>query len=144
MKCFGSSASRSALPEKKILKGLPPEATMVFEYFKNLRHKFIVHDENAYTQAIPCAALNDRTKDKKVGGVVCLGLIGQTLAQDNYGNLKLLIRTSLTWTATQFDVVRNQLMEDLEKSSYDELLHREPPQYRAPELREVSEKRATL
>lgn len=144
MKCFGTSASRSALPEKKILKGLPPEATIVFDYFKNLRHKFIVHDENAFTQAIPCAALNDRTKDKKVGAVVCLGLVGQTLAQDNYGNLKLLIRTSLMWTATQFDVVRNKLMEELEQSSYDDLLQREPPQYSAPELREVSERRTTL
>jgi hypothetical protein len=144
MKCFGSSASRSSLPEKKILKGRPPEAAMVFEYFKNLRHKFIVHDENAWSQAIPCACLNDGTKEHKVEGIVCLGLIGDTLDPTNYRNLKMLVDTALTWTANQFDVVRDQLKGELEKVPYGDLIRRESPRYRAPEWNEVSNKRGTL
>ncbi len=144
MKCFGSSASRSSLPEKKILKGHPPEATMAFEYFKNLRHKFIVHDENAWSQALPCAGINDGTKDQKVEGIICLGLIGQTLEQPNYANLKLLIRTSLMWTGSQFDLIRSQIKINLEKSSYEDLIQRDSPTYRAPEWHEVATKRKSL
>jgi hypothetical protein len=144
MKCFGSSASRSSLPEKKILKGHSPEAAIVFDYFKNLRHKFIVHDENAWSQAIPCAGLNDGSKEQKVEGIVCLGLTGQTLDEPNYANLKLLIRTSLIWTATQFDEVKLKIKAELEKSSYDDLARRHPPSYRAPQRHEVANKRKTV
>ena len=144
MKCFGSSASRSSLPEKKILRGQPVEATMAFEYFKNLRHKFIVHDENAWSQALPCAGLNDGTKDQKVEGIFCLGIVGQTLEQSNYANLKLLIRTSLVWTGSQFDEVISKIKADLEKSPYEDLIQKDPPFYRAPEWHEVADKRKSL
>lgn len=144
MKCFGSSASRSSLPEKKVLKGQPPEAMMVFEYFKNLRHKFLVHDENAWSQALPCAGLNDGSKDQKVEGIVCLGLTAQTLEQSNYANLKLLVRISLLWTGSQFDIVKSQIKTELEGKSYEDLIQRDSPLYRAPEWHEVSSKRKNL
>lgn len=144
IKCFGNSASRSPLAIKKILKGEPSEATVVFEYFKNLRHKFIVHDENALSQAIPCAGINDGSKDQMVEGIVCLGLIGQTLEQTNYANLKRLIRISMLWTGAQFDVVKSKIKIDLEKCSYEDLIQRETPPYRAAELHEVASKRKTL
>jgi len=144
MKCFGNSASRSSLSEKKILKGQPPEAIIVFEYFKNLRHKFIVHDENAWSQAHPCAGLNDGSREQKVEGIVCLGLIGQTLDQSYYANLKLLIRISMLWTASQFDVVKSKIKTELEQFSYQDLNQRDPPSYRAPEWHEVANKRKSL
>ena len=117
---------------------------MVFEYFKNLRHKFIVHDENAWSQALPCAGINDGSKDQMVEGIVCLGLIGQTLEQSNYANLKLLIRTSLLWTGSQFDVIILQIKTELEKSPHKDLMQKDPPSYRAPEWHEVATKRKSL
>jgi hypothetical protein len=48
-KCFGSSQSRAQLSAKKILKS-HPGAEEVFDYFKNLRDKHLIHDESALTQ----------------------------------------------------------------------------------------------
>lgn len=144
MKCFGSSEARSALPEKKILKDLPPVALEVFEYFKHLRHKYIVHDENAYAQAVPGAIINDGKKDYKIEKIVCLGSLAQTLHQDNYSNLKLLIELSLKWTTEQFDLLTAKLTEELETIPYAELLSRTAPAFYAPEPHAISETRAPL
>lgn len=50
-KCFGTNKSRNnSLKKDKILAKYPPEAKAVFEYYKNLRDKFIVHDESRLAQ----------------------------------------------------------------------------------------------
>lgn len=50
-KCFGTNKSRNnSLKKDKILANYPPEAKAVFEYYKNLRDKFIVHDESRLAQ----------------------------------------------------------------------------------------------
>ncbi len=102
MKCFGSSA-RFQLSSAKIYKGEPPEALMAFEYFKDLRNKHFVHDENSYAQSIPGAVLNNGTRSHKIEKIVCFAAFGATLEQGNYGNLKLLIGKARAWVVTEFD-----------------------------------------
>jgi len=65
MKCFGDSGARFQLSSVKILNGELPEVSMAFEYFKDLRNKHFVHDENSYAQSLPGAILN-RQRDKKL------------------------------------------------------------------------------
>jgi len=142
MKCFGNNASRTSLPASKVLKGLPPEAMIVFNYFKDLRNKYIAHDENAWTQVMTGAALNDGSKDFKVEMVFAMVALAETLQQANYGNLKLLINASLTYSREQFELLVDQIKRDLETVSYDELAKRPPPVYRAPAAHEVSQRRA--
>lgn len=142
MKCFGSNGSRSSLPESKILKSQPAEAKFVFDYFKNIRNKFIVHDENAWAQAMVGAAINDGSKDYKVELVIALAGIANTLDQANYGNLKLLIGASLAYSQAEFERLTGQIKQNLEKIPYEELAQRDAPHYRAPEVHEVSERRA--
>lgn len=141
MKCFGSNGARSSLSANKVLRGQPPEAMIVFNYFKDLRNKYIAHDENAWAQVMTGAALNDGSKDFKVEMVFAVVALAQTLEQNNYGNLKLLINASLSYSREQFDLLTQQIKSDLEKTPYGELAKREAPTYRAPEAHEVSKRR---
>ncbi len=100
MKCFGDSQARFRLGFSQIYKGEPPEALEVFQYFKDLRNKHIVHDENAYAQSIPCAALNKGDKPYKVEKVICLISRFDVLSQENYSNLKLLVDKALAWVVS--------------------------------------------
>lgn len=51
-KCFGHSAARFQLSREKVYKGEPPESKLVFDYFRDLRNKHVVHDENSCAQAV--------------------------------------------------------------------------------------------
>ena len=52
-KCFGKSEFRdNSLKRNKILANFPPEAKKVFDFYKDLRDKFIVHDESRLSQAL--------------------------------------------------------------------------------------------
>lgn len=60
-KCFGSSKFRNnSLNCNKILKSCPPGAKQVFEYYKNLRDKFIAHDESRFAQAYVWGVLDQQ------------------------------------------------------------------------------------
>ena len=56
-KCFGNSRARTQLSEQKIFKG-KPKAQLAYKYFRALRDKHIIHDENPYSQGIVVVAIN--------------------------------------------------------------------------------------
>ena len=70
-KCFGDSGVRFQIFADKVLKGEVPEAILAFNYFKSLRNKHMVHDENSYSQSLPGAILNNGAKTYKVEKIVC-------------------------------------------------------------------------
>lgn len=142
MKCFGNGA-RFQLSAEKIYRGETKEALMAFEYFKGLRNKHVVHDENSYAQSIPGALLNNGTKDYKIEKIVCFAAFGATLEHGNYGNLKLLIEKARTWVISEFDSLCERLTAVLEKESYDKLLSREAITYRVPTVEDISRTRKT-
>ena len=92
-----------------------------FNYFKFLRNKHFIHDENSYAQSLPGAAINDGTKSYKVEKIVCLSTVAVTVSKANYSNLKLLIRKSLDWVEAEFDKLCESLTTQLEEESYDHL-----------------------
>lgn len=142
IKCFGDGA-RFQLSAEKILKGQPKEALDAFEYFKAIRNKHIIHDENSYAQSTPGAILNDGNKSYKVEKIICLLGIADTLNQDDYSNLFLLIDKSHEWVVTEFDLLCGQMKDQLEAQPYQILRARNPPTYKTPTLTEVYLKRAT-
>jgi hypothetical protein len=93
IKCFGNSRARSQLSADKIFKG-DTVGIDVFGYFLNLRNKHFIHDENSYAQSIPGALLNKGDKKFKIEKIVCFSAIAETLEQNNYDNLVLLIQKS--------------------------------------------------
>lgn len=144
MKCFGDSGARFQLSATKVLKGAPAEASIAFEYFKHLRNKHFVHDENSYAQSLPGAILNSGMKTYKVEKIVCFAAFAVTLGQENYGNLKLLIQRSRSWIVTEFDDLCDSLTAELERESYENLLQKEPLTFRTPTSDEIHNNRYAL
>jgi hypothetical protein len=142
IKCFGNSQARSQLSAENIYQGNKP-ALIAFNYFKNLRNKHFVHDENSYAQSIPGAILNRREKLCKIEKIVCLSVKAETLSQVNYQNLHLLIQTTRVFVVSKFDMLCETLTKELEAHSYDNLLNRKAIIYRAPTICEIEFKRNT-
>lgn len=140
-KCFGSSAARFQLSRENIYKNEPPEAKLVFEYFKNLRDKHVVHDENSYSQSIPGAVLNRRDGARKIETIICFMARASTLEQTNYNNLKLLIKKALVWVVAEFNACCEGVAAELEALPYDELQRLPNMTYRVPDVGEISENR---
>ncbi|HQN64185.1 MAG TPA: hypothetical protein PLR90_01520 [Methylophilus sp.] len=141
IKCFGDSKARFQLSSVRILKGEPPEAMTAFEYFKHLRNKHLVHDENSHSQSLSGALLKNGTKNYKIEKVVCLATVAGTLSQENYGNLKLLIQKSRSWVITEFDQLCNTIATELESVSYDDLLKRKSLEFQVPTNHEIDKNR---
>lgn len=143
IKCFGGNESRFSLVITQVYNK-DEGATEAFEYFKNLRNKHFVHDENSYSQCLPAAVLNKKEMDHKIAKIVCLSVTGDTLTQGNYSNLHLLVTLAHKWVVTQFDQLCDHLTEDLESEQYEALLSRDSVTYTGPKVEEIHERRNTL
>lgn len=141
-KCFGNSASRGQLSYAAIYKG-DKEGLDVFNYFISLRDKNIVHDENPYSQSLPCAAINDGTKAFKVEKIVTLSFLVNVLDQDNFTNLMLLIDKALAWVVAPYESACNELSVKLETETYKTLAAREPVTYSKPNAEQIHDRRQT-
>jgi hypothetical protein len=140
LKCFGFSRSRFSLDPRIIYKDESLEQE-VFDYFKSLRDKHFMHDENAYLQSLPGAALNKRDSSVKIAKIVCFNVAGVTLDQEHYSNLRLLITRAREWVVAQFDSLCDILTSELEARSYDELYACPEIQYSLPRPEEVHKAR---
>jgi len=140
IKCFGQSESRFSLDPKSVYKG-DTGAFEPYKYFDSLRNKHLVHDENSYTQCLPGAVLNKKDMDHKIAKIVCLNVIGDTLAQENYSNLHLLATRAREWVVAQFDQLCEVLTSEFEQTPYDELFALDGITYTAPGADDVHKPR---
>lgn len=141
-KCFGSSAARFQLNENTIYKNEPALALEVYEYFKNLRNKNIIHDENSLSQSITgAAAINRGDKPYKIEKIVCFAAISDVLGQENFSNLKMLIQKALEWVDAEFETCCQRLSRDLEMKPYDELFNMDVVMYSKPDIDDVGKNR---
>ena len=140
LKCFGDGV-RFKLQPAKIYKGEPAEAMLAFTYFKELRNRHVVHDENSYAQSLPGAVLNNGKKTYKIEKIVCFSAFGGTLDQGSYGNLELLVRLALKWVVAEFDLLCTRLTAELEQLPYQDLLSMKPLTYRMPRIDELPTRR---
>ena len=140
MKCFGDSKSRVRLVPRNVYKG-DPEAMEVFRYFKSMRDKHLIHDENSYTQCLRGAVINKKDMDHKIAKIVCLSVIGDTLGQANYSNLHLLISRAREWIVPRFDTICNALSAELESNSYEALVAQQGITYSPPGPEEIHHRR---
>jgi len=143
IKCFGQSELRFSLDPKKVYKG-DAGAFEPYGYFENLRNKHLIHDDNSYAQCLPGAVLNKKGMDHKIAKIVCLSVIGDTLSQDNYSNLHLLVTRAREWVVAQFDELCDVLTAELEPKSYDELFGLDGITYAAPGADDVHRSRPAL
>jgi hypothetical protein len=78
-KCFGRSSGRGALSDNAIYKSKQPEARIAFTYFRDLRNKHLVHDDNPFVQSVVGAVLNPLELSPKIEAVLSIGLQVPTL-----------------------------------------------------------------
>ena len=142
MKCFGDSGARSQLSAKKIYKG-DSLALTVFDYFKNLRNKHFIHDENSYAQSLPGAVLNKGNKPFKIEKIICVNTVAETLEQENYSNLQLLIEKARDWVDKEFEALCEALTKELEAEPYENLFKREAISFNVPTVNEIDKNRKT-
>ncbi len=143
IKCFGGNESRFSLVAQKVYKD-DEGAVEPYKYFDSLRNKHLVHDENSYAQCWPGAVLNKKEMNRKIAKIVCLSMIGDTLAQENYSNLCLLITRAQQWVVGQFDQLCNILTKELEAEQYETLVAREGITYTTPGVDEMHKPRNAL
>lgn len=136
IKCFGESKSRFSLDAKKVYKG-DPGAFEPFRYFYSLRNKHLVHDENSYAQCLPGAVLNKKDMACKIEKITCMRVISDTLSQDNYSNLHLLVTRAQEWVVAQFDELCDVLTSELESKPYDKLLSMDGITFTVPKTEDV-------
>lgn len=141
IKCFSGQKSRDKLDPDIVYSAEPEEAIQAFKYFKNLRNKHIAHDDNAYLQALTGLALNDGSKNYKIEKVLCFSLKSNTVENDNYGNLLLLINRAKDYVDSRFYKLCDEITANLESMSYAELLALGELTFKAPELHELSKTR---
>jgi hypothetical protein len=141
-KSFQSGSRRSQLDPKKIYGG-NATALLAFNYFKALRNKHLVHDENDYAQAHPGAIVNGPTEPAKVAKIVVSTSKGHTMEEDNWRNLSLLIEDALRFVEAASDELANALTDELERESREALLRRPTLQLTAPKLETIATPRAT-
>jgi len=134
-KCFGNG-DRFQLSPQKLLKGEPSEAMKSFNYFKSLRNKHVVHDENSYTQTVCGAVLNPEFSETKVDRVIAL-CMDMHLDQTHLSSFITLVKFILDSVSKEFDALELSIRGELESESYSTLISLPAPIYHAPMADEV-------
>jgi len=122
-KCFGVSKARFRLDAEKILRA-EPLGLECHKFFIDLRNKHLVHDENSYARCLPGALINRGDKSYKVEKIACIAQYVQTLDQENWNNLRVLVDKAHAWVSKEFDSICERLTKTLESEPYEGLLSR--------------------
>jgi len=144
IKCFGSNKGRpSSLRSRKIYKN-DTNGLEFYRYFKSLRDKTVVHDDNAFTQCHVGAVLNKQEQTHKIAKVICFSSLVVTLDQANYNNLHRLITIARDWVVERHDELCAEITDVLEERPYEELLKMEKLDYQVPHTTDVHNSRKGL
>lgn len=135
-KCFSSSQARGELSKTRIY-GTDSGALEAFEYFKLLRNKHLIHDENAYSHCPIGAILNPLDAPHPIAKVIALPTAGVTLEEDNYSNLHQLVTVALNWVGNKYNELCNGITIELNAVAHLELLERPILEIRVPTLEDL-------
>jgi hypothetical protein len=125
IKCFGVSAARGQLNAKKIYKDIP-KAIEVFEYFKALRDKHVIHDENPMTMIASGIVINRPGADRKIADVIALPMVARVASKEQFEQLWNLAYIAREWVGTQITELANLIIEKYEAYSHQELMNLPP------------------
>jgi hypothetical protein len=139
MKCFGSGARFSLDHQKFLEDGLPRQ---VHDFFRDLRRKHVVHDENPYLQSVPMAVISPLGQTPKVQDIVVMTVASETLTEGHLGNLDLLIGRALHWVREEFDRLRQRVHRMTDELDHAELLQCEQAAFRVPTAADVERRRS--
>jgi hypothetical protein len=130
-KCFGTNKARTQLSSQKVLKD-HPGADKVFAYFRELRDKHIIHDENPYSQAFAGVALNAKDAEFKVADIISLAVNAFTVDDDHLRSFSQLAEVTLAWVDVKREELHTRLGKQYEQWRYEDLLALPDISYTAP------------
>ncbi|MGM9515960.1 hypothetical protein ACS5PK_17050 [Roseateles sp. DB2] len=139
-KCFQRSESRIRLEPDEVFSEAD-HARGTFKYFKDLRNKHLLHDENAYSQCLVGAVINQRQAQQKIADVVSIAVNANSADQGHYESFFPLLHFTHEWVVARIEALRLEIASDLEYESYESLLDRKPLSFCMPPAHEVSKRR---
>lgn len=139
-KCFGTSASRGKL-RKEDITGTDNSKIAVFDYFKNLRNKHVIHDENSYSQSFPALIVNNVNEPTKVADVLILAFNSNYLDQSHLAALRQLVTATKEWIENRCEKLRTEMVAKYDKMSHQDLMALGDLVYKAPTASDVQTKR---
>jgi hypothetical protein len=135
-KCFGNSGARTQLSRKRVLKD-HPGADEVFAYFRKLRDKHLIHDENPYSQSFCGVVLNARAAESKVADIIAMTMNPGPVDDDNIGSFSQLVGLALAWVEAKHDELHTHIRQMYEAWTYEDLLALPMISYTVPTSDEV-------
>lgn len=141
VKCFGEGVRKHLRP-KIVYKDRHEEALKAQEYFFALRNKHIAHDVSVFASVEVGAAINPRDHQHRIAKVLCPTFQVDTLVDENFSNLSLLLEHALEWVNAEQDALCNSITADLEKEGYDALMARPDVVYMPPKTKDLWRGRA--
>lgn len=133
-KCFAKSNRRNPLNIDYLAAGLPRE---IHRFYKSLRNKNLVHDENGWLQTWAGVAVAASGKGYNVEKIVYATTESVTLQQEHYGNMYLLVEHAISWVNSECERLCNEITRELEKQQRETLLNQPDITYRVPMANEV-------
>lgn len=144
-KCFGKSEFRdNSLKRNKILANCPPEAKTVFDFYKDLRDKFIVHDESRLSQVLTGVILQT---NKEYPFVDTLGMVAvaerfkSPEELEGLASFHHLIRVATKWVETEIDKLSDLLRNQYKEKEMSDFQGLEPLRLSVPTQDEMYKKR---
>ena len=133
-KCFAKSNRRKPLNIEYLPTGLPRE---IHGFYKSLRNKNLVHDENGWLQTWAGVAVAASGKGYNVEKIVYATTESVTLQQEDYGNMYLLVEHAISWVNSECERLCNEMTAELEKLERETLLNQPNITYQPPMANEV-------
>lgn len=118
-KCFGNSNARTSLQAEDIYTD--PEQFATFNYWKALRNKNVVHDDNDVTQAWVVAMIRNPGYEPPVDSLRQFARAGVTVGADNTETLRGLIERATEHVRAEADKEEAKVREALNAMTYEEL-----------------------
>lgn len=140
-KCFGKSKARKQLSIHDIVANEPLDARRVFDYFKALRNKHLIHDENAYSQGIVGVVVNAPDASIRIADIVTSVTTSRTDDQEHIRAFGQLVACVNLWLGSRREEIHQILARRYENYEYEDLLKLPSPVYKAPLSNEVFTKR---
>lgn len=144
-KCFGKSEFRdNSLKRNKILAKHPPEAKKVFDFYKDLRDKFIVHDESRLSQVLAGVILQsnkERPFVDTLGMVAVAERFKSPEELEGLGSFHRLITVAIQWVKTEIDKLSDLIRDQNKEKEMSDFQGFEPLRLSVPTQDEMYKKR---
>jgi hypothetical protein len=130
-KCFGQNKSRAQIPAEKVYKDYEGALT-VFQYFKDLRDKNVVHDENFLSQSFVGIIVNPIASKNKIADIISMCVNASIVDPPHFEQLLQLVEVAINWVANKREELHTMLAQKYESYSHEELMSLPDITYTAP------------